>query len=67
MPSSNEIVNRDSLCVERGLDILKVTGITHGLFCFVQHLWLAHEPQFQGGCTPWTQPDWSLMNLCANP
>lgn len=64
MPFSNETVNRDSLCVETG-DILNVTGITDSLFCFVQYLWLAHEPQFQGGCTPWTHLDWSLM-ICVH-
>lgn len=43
MPFSIEIVNRDSLGVGTGLDLLNVTGITHSLFCFVQYLWPAHK------------------------
>lgn len=43
MPFLIEIVNRDSLGVETGLDLLDVTGITQSLFYFVQYPWPAHK------------------------
>lgn len=51
MPSSIEIVNRDSLGVKTGLD-LNVTGITHSLFCLVQYLWPAHKPHSKVNALP---------------
>lgn len=43
MPFSIEVVNRDSLGVETGLDLLNVPGISQSLFCFVQYPWPAHK------------------------